>query len=91
MLGFLKRLFKIFQTEANTALDKLENPVKMTEQGIRDLKKNLDEALKSLAEVKSITIRTRKELVGFQRSEKGMGKKSHFINTKSRNRRNSSK
>lgn len=47
--------------EANAALDKLEDPVKMTEQGIRDMKKDLDQSLKGLAEVKAQAIRTRKE------------------------------
>ena len=70
MFGFLSRLFKIFQTEANDAINKLENPVKMTEQGIRDLKKDLDAALRSLAEVKSITIRTRKEFAAHQKGER---------------------
>ncbi len=42
-------------------MDKLENPIKITEQGIRDMKKDLDKSLQSLAEVKGIAIRTRNE------------------------------
>ena len=34
MFGWLKRLFGIVEAEANAALDKMEDPVKMTEQGI---------------------------------------------------------
>ena len=41
------------EAEAHSALDKLENPIKLTEQGIRDLKADLDKALQALAEVKS--------------------------------------
>jgi phage shock protein A len=40
-------MFKIGTAEAHSAIDKLEDPIKMTEQGIRDLKKDLDESLKA--------------------------------------------
>ena len=60
-MSIFKRLFKIGQSEAHSIVDKLENPIKLTEQGIRDLKKDLDESLRSFAEVKAIAIRSRKE------------------------------
>ena len=41
-MNFFKRLFKIGQAEAHSALDKLEDPIKLTEQGIRDLKQDLN-------------------------------------------------
>ncbi|ANQ48878.1 PspA/IM30 family protein [Flammeovirga sp. MY04] len=56
-----KRLFGWMSSEANSAMDKLEDPIKMTDQGIRDLKKDLDQSLQGLAQVKAIAIRTRKE------------------------------
>jgi len=59
MWAWLKRLFRIGKAEANAALDHLEDPVKMTEQGIRDLKANLSKALTSLAEVKAMGIRAK--------------------------------
>ena len=62
MFAFFKRLFRIGAAEANSALDKLENPIKMTEQGLRELKVDLDNSLKSLAEVKAIAIRTSREV-----------------------------
>ncbi len=61
MFGFFKRLFKIGEANAHAALDNLEDPVKMTDQGIRDLKVQLDNSIKSLAEVKAIAIRTARE------------------------------
>lgn len=61
MLGMLRRFFKVAQSEAHAALDKIEDPIKMTEQGIRDLKKDLNNSLKSLAEVKAMTIRLKRE------------------------------
>ncbi len=60
-MSIFKRLFKVGQSHAHTIVDKMEDPIKITEQGIRDLKKDLHEAMKSLAEVKGIAIRTRKE------------------------------
>jgi|TARA_B100001964_G_scaffold178973_1_gene197472 phage shock protein A len=42
-------------------MDKFEDPIKMTEQGIRDLKKDLQGTMKSLAEVKGVAIRLKKE------------------------------
>ena len=60
-MNIFKRIFKIGQSEAHSAVDKLEDPIKMTEQGIRDMKENLDKSLKALAEVKSLAIRARDE------------------------------
>ena len=60
-MSFFSRIFKIGQSEAHSMIDRFEDPIKLTEQGIRDLKKDLQGALTSLAEVKAIAIRTRKE------------------------------
>ncbi len=60
-MSFFKRLFKIGESEAHAVLDKLEDPIRMTEQGIRDLKNDLQSSMTSLAEVKAVAIRTRKE------------------------------
>lgn len=60
-MSFFSRLFKIGQAEAHAVVDQFEDPIKMTEQGIRDLKKDLQAAMTSLAEVKAIAIRTRRE------------------------------
>ncbi len=60
-MSFFSRLFKIGQAEAHSVIDQFEDPIKLTEQGIRDLKKDLQGAMTSLAEVKAIAIRTRRE------------------------------
>lgn len=60
-MSIFKRLFKVGQSQAHAIVDKFEDPIRMTEQGIRDLKNDLQNAMASLAEVKSIAIRTRKE------------------------------
>ena len=61
-MNFFKRLFKIGQSEANSAIDKMEDPIKMTEQGIRDLKLNLEKSLESLAQVKALAIRAKNDV-----------------------------
>lgn len=60
-MGILNRLFKMGQAEVNSAIDKFEDPIKLTEQGIRDLKTDLDKSLQAYAEVKALAIRSRKE------------------------------
>ncbi len=62
MASIFQRLFKFGQSEAHSVMDKFEDPIKMTEQGIRDLKRSLQESMTSLAEVKAITIRMRKDI-----------------------------
>jgi phage shock protein A len=61
-MSILRRLFKIGQSEAHSAVDKLENPIKLTEQGIRDMKNDLNQSLQALAEVKAMTIRMRGDI-----------------------------
>lgn len=60
-MGIFRRLFKIGKAESHAAIDKMEDPVKMTQQGIRELKEDLDESIKALAEVKAMAIRSRNE------------------------------
>lgn len=59
-MSIFSRIFKIGQAEAHSVVDNFEDPVKMTEQGIRDMKQDLQQALNNLAQVKSIAIRTGK-------------------------------
>ena len=61
MTRTFSRFFKIVQAETDTALTRLEDPVKLSERGVRDLKRSLSEATMSLAQVKSVALRTRKE------------------------------
>jgi len=60
-MGIFKRLFKIGEAEAHSAIDKIEDPVKMTEQGIRDMKEQLTKSIEALAQVKALAIRTKNE------------------------------
>ncbi len=62
-MSIFNRIFRVGKAEAHALVDKLEDPIKMTEQGIRDLKKDLDKSLQALAEVKALAIRSKKDLV----------------------------
>jgi len=61
-MNVFRRIFKVGEAEMHSAVEKLENPIKMTEQGIRDLKKDLDSSLKALAEVKAMAIRAKNDV-----------------------------
>ena len=60
-MGIFQRIFRVGQAEVHAAIDKFEDPIRLTEQGIRDLKKDLSNAMTSLAEVKGQGIRLRKQ------------------------------
>ena len=63
-MSIFSRIFKISQAETHAVIDKFEDPIRMTEQGIRDLKTDLQGAMVSLAEVKGLSIRTRRDAEG---------------------------
>ncbi len=60
-MNIFRRLFKIGESEANSAIDKMEDPIKMTEQGIRDMKQDLEKSLEALAQVKALAIRAKND------------------------------
>ncbi|MFT4023228.1 MAG: PspA/IM30 family protein [Flavihumibacter sp.] len=57
-MNIFKRLFRIGQAEIHAAVEKMEDPVKMTEQGLRELREDLAEATEAYAKVKALAIRT---------------------------------
>ncbi len=61
MSGLFSRMLRLGKAEAHAVVNKFEDPIKMTEQGIRELKKDLEESMKSLAQVKGIVIRMRND------------------------------
>ncbi len=78
-MGIFNRLFKIGQAEAHSVVDKLEDPIKLTEQGIRDLKKNLDESLQAFAEVKALAIRSKREINDYVNQSQNYEQKAMLI------------
>ena len=61
-MNLLTRILKLFQSEAHAVVSRFEDPVKLIEQGIRDLKADFDESMKSVAQIKAIAIGAKKEL-----------------------------
>ncbi|MBR4266135.1 MAG: PspA/IM30 family protein [Bacteroidales bacterium] len=61
-MGIFQRLFRWGSSEANAAIDNLEDPVKMADQGIRELEQDLDKSIKALATVKAGGITAKNEL-----------------------------
>jgi len=78
-MNFFKRLFKIGEAEANSALDNMEDPIKMTEQGIRDMKQDLNKSLEALAQVKAMAIRAKNETEEFGAKAKDYEQKAMLI------------
>ena len=78
-MGIINRIFKVGQAEAHSLIDKIEDPIKLTEQGIRDLKKDLDNSLKALAEVKAIAIRSKQEMSENQERAKSFENKAILL------------
>ena len=57
-MNIFKRIFRIGQAEIHSVVDKMEDPIKMTEQGIREMHEDLEQALEAYAKVKALAIRT---------------------------------
>lgn len=55
-MGLFSRITSIFSSEANAALDNIEDPIKMSKEAIRQLEVVRDEALTGLATIESIRI-----------------------------------
>ena len=43
-MSIFNRLFKVGQAEAHNAINKLEDPIKLTQQGIRDMRGRIGES-----------------------------------------------
>lgn len=84
-MNFFKRLFKIGEAEANSALDKMEDPIKLTEQGIRDMKVDLSKSLESLAQVKALAIRAKNDAEEFAAKATDYEQKAMLILKKAQN------
>ena len=84
-MNFFKRLFKMGQAEANSALDNMEDPIKLTEQGIRDMKVDLEKSLEALAQVKALAIRSKNEGEEFLAKVENYQEKAMLLLTKAKN------
>lgn len=78
-MNIFKRLFRIGQAEIHAAVEKMEDPVKMTEQGLRELRDDLAEATEAYAKVKALAIRTENEQVLCQKESMNYAEKAILI------------
>ncbi len=78
-MSIFRRLFKIGESESNAIIDQMEDPVKMSQQAIRDLKLDLGKALESLAEVKAVAIRSRRDMKTYQQQASDYEKKAMLL------------
>lgn len=78
-MKFLRRLFKIGQAEVHHAIDGVEDPIKMTEQGIRDMKQDLEKSLEALAQVKAMSIRAKNEAEEYSSKAEDYNEKAMLI------------
>ncbi|TDS10374.1 PspA/IM30 family protein [Sphingobacterium paludis] len=62
-MNIFKRILKIGQAEIHALVDMMEDPISLTEQGIRDMKKQLHETTESAAKVRASIIRTENMIV----------------------------
>ncbi|MGA1195525.1 MAG: PspA/IM30 family protein [Candidatus Latescibacterota bacterium] len=84
-MSIFQRLFRVGKSEVNAAIDKFEDPIKMTEQGIRDLKRDLNAAMTSLAEVKGQAIRLRKQVEDNKKASADYERKAMLLLQKAQN------
>ena len=84
-MSLFNRFFKVVQSGLHAIIKRFEDPVKLLEQGIRDLKHDFDENIKSVAEVKAIAIGTRKQLEAKTQIAKDYEQKALIILKKGQN------
>lgn len=78
-MSIFKRLFRIGQAEIHAAVDKMEDPIKMTEQGLRELRTDLAEATEAYAKVKALAIRTENNQLQIQQESRNYAEKAILI------------
>src|SRR5476651_1469192 len=58
-MSIFDRLFRIGKAEANAAIDKIEDPTKMADQILRELRSNYQQAIQGEAEIKALALQHR--------------------------------
>lgn len=60
-MGLFERIFRIGKSEVNAAVDKFEDPIKMADQVLRELRENYQQAIEGESEVKAAALQHRAE------------------------------
>lgn len=78
-MNIFKRLFRIGQAEIHAAVEKMEDPIKMTEQGLRELRDDMAQATEAYAKVKALALRTKNEQEQCIKEAESYGNKAILI------------
>lgn len=81
-MNIFKRLLRIGQAEIHSVVDKMEDPIRMTEQGIRDMREDLDKAIESLAQIRAMAIRAKNDKTKKQSEAQDYENKAIILMTK---------
>ncbi|MGH1518478.1 PspA/IM30 family protein [Chryseobacterium sp. JK1] len=60
-MNIFKRLLTIGKAEIHSVIDNFEDPINLTEQGIREMKEQLSKSIEALAQLKALAIRKKNE------------------------------
>lgn len=60
-MNIFKRLLTIGKAEIHSVIENFEDPINMTEEGIRDMKEQLGKSIEALAQLKALAIRKKNE------------------------------
>ncbi len=78
-MNIFKRLVNIGKAELHSVIDDFEDPIKLTEQGIREMKEQLAEKIEALAQLKALSIRKKNEAEAKELSAKEYYKKAVLL------------
>ena len=81
-MNIFKRLLRIGQAEIHSAVDKMEDPIRMTEQGIREMREDLDRALQASAQIRAMAIRTKNDKTKKENEAQDYSNKAILLLTK---------
>src|ERR1700679_3310844 len=78
-MSIFDRLFRIRKAEANAAVDKLEDPAKMADQILRELRQNYQQAIQGEAEIKALALQHRASEMQARNSANDWEKKTNDL------------
>lgn len=78
-MSIFDRLFRIGAAEANSAVDKLEDPAKMADQILRELRANYQQAIQGEAEIKALALQHRASELQYRNSAADWEKKTNEL------------
>lgn len=82
-MNIFKRLYTIGKAEINSVLENFEDPIKLTESGISDMKNQLSESMEALAKLKALSIRKKNEIESEEQAAKDYYTKAILLVQKS--------